>query len=194
MHISLHHHRQQGPVDAAARLQQRREERPLAQLGDPQLHVAGLGRQQPGPGAVAVGRAAGRSLIAVSADLLGGLSLDQGLPHQRERLADDVQVAAGAQCIQQLRQGRLAEGHRGGLLGVNPGRNTLSFTRWPLALLVRRRGLPSKSTTTWDAYSGQRFSGCATLISGTVSGHHSGPWRRGSGGCRRNDRLRTAGQ
>jgi hypothetical protein len=32
MHIGLHDHRQQGPVDAAARLQQRREERPFPQL------------------------------------------------------------------------------------------------------------------------------------------------------------------
>jgi hypothetical protein len=33
MHVGLHHHRQQRPVDAAARLQQRREERARAQLG-----------------------------------------------------------------------------------------------------------------------------------------------------------------
>ena len=33
VHIGLYHHRQQGPVDPAARFQQRREERPLARLG-----------------------------------------------------------------------------------------------------------------------------------------------------------------
>jgi hypothetical protein len=32
VHVGLHHHRQQGPVGAAAGLQQRREERPLPQL------------------------------------------------------------------------------------------------------------------------------------------------------------------
>jgi len=77
-------------------------------------------------------------LIGPSADVLGGLGLDQRLQPQGQRLADDVQVAAGTQCIQQLGQGRLAEGHRGGLLGVNLGRITLSFTRWPLALLLSR--------------------------------------------------------
>ena len=70
-------------------------------------------------------------LIGLSADVLGGLGIDQRLQHQSEPFADDVQVTASAQCIQQLRQGRLAEGHRGELLGVNLGRITLSFTRWP---------------------------------------------------------------
>jgi hypothetical protein len=152
MHIGLHHHRQQRPVDAAARLQQGREERPLAQLGDAQLDIAGFGRQQPRSGAVAVGGALLAPLIGPSADVLGGLGLDQRLEHQGEPFADDVQVTAGAQCIQQVGQGRLAEGHRGGLLGVHLGRNTLSFTRWPLALLLSKARLPSKSTTTWDAY------------------------------------------
>jgi hypothetical protein len=112
VHIGLHDHRQQGPVDPPARLQQRREERALAQLGDAQLDVAGLGRQQPRAGAVAMGGALLAPLIGPSADVLGGLDLDQRLQHQGEPFADDVQVTAGVQCIQQLGQGRLAEGHR----------------------------------------------------------------------------------
>jgi hypothetical protein len=55
-------------------------------------------------------------LIGPSADVLGGLGIDQRLQDQRERLADNIEVAAGRQCIQQLGQGRLAEGHRGELL------------------------------------------------------------------------------
>jgi hypothetical protein len=78
-----------------------------------------------------VGGALLGALIGSGADVLGGLGVDQGLEHQREPFADDVQVTADVQCIQQVGQGRLAEGHRGELLGVNPGRNTLSFTRWP---------------------------------------------------------------
>jgi hypothetical protein len=70
-------------------------------------------------------------LIGLSADVLGGLGIDQRLQHQSEPFADDVQGTASAQCIQQLGQGRLAAGHRGELLGVNLGRITLSFTRWP---------------------------------------------------------------
>jgi hypothetical protein len=136
--IGLHDHRQQGPVDAPTGLQQRREERPLSEFGDAQLDVAGLGRQQPRSGPVAMGGALLAALIGPSADVLGGLGIDQRLQHQSEPFADDVQVTASAQCIQQLGQGRLAEGHRGELLGVNLGRITLSFTRWPLALLLSR--------------------------------------------------------
>jgi hypothetical protein len=55
VHIGLHRYRQRGSVDAAACVQQRGEERVLPQLGDVQLDIAGLGRQQPGPAAVAVG-------------------------------------------------------------------------------------------------------------------------------------------
>jgi hypothetical protein len=138
VHVGLHHHRQQGPVDAPARLQQRREERALPQFRDAQLHITSLGRQQPRAGAVAVSGALLGPLIGPSADVLGGLGVDQCLQDQRQRLADEVEVATGAQCIQQLGQGRLAEGHRGGLLGVSLGRITLSFTRWPLALLASK--------------------------------------------------------
>src|SRR4029450_6326118 len=95
-------------------------------------------RQQPGAGAVAVSGALLGPLIGPSADVPGGFGVDQCLQDQSERLADDVEVPTGAQCIQQVGQGRLAEGHRGGLLGVNLGRITLSFTRWPLALLIGR--------------------------------------------------------
>jgi hypothetical protein len=131
VHVGLHDHRQQGPVDPAARFQQGGKERALPQLGDAQLDIAGLGRQQPGPGAVAMGGALLSALIAVGADVLGGLGVDQRLQDQRERLADEVEVTAGAQRIQQISNGRLVQGHRGGLLGVNLGRITLSFTRWP---------------------------------------------------------------
>ena len=47
------------------------------------------------------------ALIGPGADVLGGLGLDQRLQHQRERFADDVQVTAGAQCIEQLGQADL---------------------------------------------------------------------------------------
>jgi hypothetical protein len=100
VHIGLHHHCQQGPVDAPAWLQQRREERALPQLGDLEVHVAGLGRQQPGAEPVAVGDAGVSALIGPGADLLGSFSVDQGLQHQRQCLTDEVEVAAGAQCIQ----------------------------------------------------------------------------------------------
>ena len=63
------------------------------------------------------------------ADRLGGLQLDQGLQHQLQPRADKVEVAAGAQCVQQLGQGRLVEGHR--VLLASTCEVTLRFTRWP---------------------------------------------------------------
>ena len=63
-----------------------------------------------------MGAAGVGALVAVGADVLGGLGIDQGLQDQRQRLTNQVEVAAGAQCSKQLRQGRLIQGHRGGLL------------------------------------------------------------------------------
>jgi hypothetical protein len=47
--------------------------------------------------------------------------------------------------------------------GVHLGENTLSFTRWPLALLLSKPRVSLKPTTTWNAYrpgasSGRRLS------------------------------------
>jgi hypothetical protein len=92
------------PVDAPAGLQQRREERALPQLGDLELHIAGLGRQQPGASPVAVGRGGLGALIGLGADVLSGLGVDQGLQHQRHALANDIQLA-------RWRQTRLAGVH-----------------------------------------------------------------------------------
>jgi hypothetical protein len=39
------------------------------------------------------------ALIRPGTDLLGGFRLDQCLQDQRERVADDIQIATGAQCI-----------------------------------------------------------------------------------------------
>jgi hypothetical protein len=86
MHIGLHHHRQQGPVDPSARLQQRREERPLPQLGNLEFHIAGLGRQQPRAGSIAVGRPAGAALVAAGPNHLDGLDVNQRLQY----LADNI--------------------------------------------------------------------------------------------------------
>jgi hypothetical protein len=99
-----------------------------------------------------VGGPGGRAFVAAGADHLGGLGVDQRLQHQRQRFADNIQATTGAQRRQQVGHGRLLKGHRGELLGVNPGRNTLSLTRWPLALLLSRARNPSKSTTPMDAY------------------------------------------
>jgi hypothetical protein len=59
-----------------------------------------------------VGGAGVGALIGPGADVLGGLGVDQGLQHQGQALADDVQVTTGAQRVQQIGNGRLVQGHR----------------------------------------------------------------------------------
>ena len=85
VHVGLHDHRVQGPIDPPATLEQRREERPGAQLRDLRLDVSDRGRDRLRAVAVAVGRAALGALVAVGADLRRGFGLDQRLqagPHQ----------------------------------------------------------------------------------------------------------------
>ena len=94
--VGLHDDRVQGPVDAPARLEHRRQQRALAQLGDPQLDVAGLGGQQPRPVPVALIHTSVAALIAPRADRLGGLGLDQLLEHQAHRAAHQLRAATGA--------------------------------------------------------------------------------------------------
>jgi hypothetical protein len=53
--VGLHHHHVQGMIDAAAGLEDDREERALPQLGYPQVDIAGLGRQLPRAVAIAFG-------------------------------------------------------------------------------------------------------------------------------------------
>ena len=99
-------------VDPTARLEERWEETALAQLGDAQLDVAGLGREGPLPAAVAMGGALVRTLVAAGADRLGRLEIDQLLEHEGDPTPDEIQALAGPDRIQQLGQGRLWQGHR----------------------------------------------------------------------------------
>jgi hypothetical protein len=121
VHVGLHDDGPQRPVDPPARLQQRGKEAAGAQLGDPQAEVARLGGEDPLADPVAVGDPLGAALVRLGADRLGGLQLDQGLQHQLQARADQVHVAAGAQCVEQLREGMLVEGHRVSFVRDLPG-------------------------------------------------------------------------
>ncbi len=82
------------------------------QLGDPQLHVAGLGGQQTAPVTVALGLAGLGALVAPGADHLGGLGLDQFLDDQADRLTDEVEAVTSTEHLEQLGQDRIIKGHR----------------------------------------------------------------------------------
>jgi hypothetical protein len=105
--VGLHDDCVERLVDAAARFEDDREVRPLAQLRDPQLDVAGLGGQQPVTCAVALGGPGIGAFVSGSADPLGRLGLDQLLHHHPHRLADQVDAFAGAKRLEQLGHGRL---------------------------------------------------------------------------------------
>ena len=110
--VGLHHHRIQRLVDPSPRLEDRGKERALAQLGDPDLDVAGLGGQQLGAGAVAFGDTILGALVALGADHAGGFELDELLQDGADRLADHVDTVAGVERLEELGQGRLGQGHR----------------------------------------------------------------------------------
>jgi hypothetical protein len=117
LHIRLGDHRVQGLIDPPARLEQTREERPRPQLGDLQLHVPGLGGQQPRPVPVALRGSRLAALVALGADRLGRFGLDQLPEDQTDRLADQVDPLPRPEHLQQLGQGRIIKGHRRLLTG-----------------------------------------------------------------------------
>ncbi len=131
VYVGLHHHRVQGPVDPPTPVQDRGEEAAMAELRDRQLDVAGLGRQQAWPGAVALVGARVAALVRFGADERGRFGVDERLEHHLDAGADQIDVAAGAQRVEQLGQVKLVEGHRVVLLSVFLGRITQRLTRWP---------------------------------------------------------------
>jgi hypothetical protein len=116
VHVGLHHHRIQRLVDAAAWLENGREERAPTQLRDAQLHIAGLRRQHPCPRAVALGHPCVGALVAGGTNPIGGFQLDELLQHQTDSITDQINAVTSTERVQQLGQDRLRQGHRRGLL------------------------------------------------------------------------------
>ncbi len=105
--VGLHHHRVEGLIDPATRLQDAREERAAAELRNLELDIAGLGGQQTRSSAVAVSGAALGTFVAFGADHFGGFGLDQLLQYEPDGLADQIHAVTGAECVQQIGHGRL---------------------------------------------------------------------------------------
>ncbi len=114
--VGLHHHREQGPVDASAPLQQRREERPGPQLGDLQLEVPCGSGQQARPVPVALVGASLGPLVRAGADHRCGFGFDQLVEDPLQARADRVGHLPGSERGEQFGQVRIVEGHRRGLL------------------------------------------------------------------------------
>jgi hypothetical protein len=99
--------RVQRDVDAPARGEQRREERPGP-------HLRNLHRQVPGGrgdrlvrGAVALRRARVAALVRASADVRGRLGIDDGLQHPAEQPAHQLTAVGAAKHVDHLEQGRI---------------------------------------------------------------------------------------
>ena len=105
-----------GLVDPFAWAEQGREERPLPQLGDGQVHLPGRGGQLLGTLAVSSVGARTGALIGACADRGGGLGVDQVLQAGLKQTTEDVimgQVRVGQDFLNQDGDGRLVTGHRG---------------------------------------------------------------------------------
>lgn len=100
MDVGLHDDGEEGSVDATPALEDLGEERALAELGDLQLDVSGLGRQQPRAMPVAVVLPLLSSLVRTGTDHRGRLRLDEGLQDELDAVADEVDVAACTECFE----------------------------------------------------------------------------------------------
>jgi hypothetical protein len=76
------------------------EEGARAEFGDVELDVAGLGGQQSGSAAVAVGRTVLAALVSPRTDHLIGLELDELLEHERHRIAQDILAVTSTDSVE----------------------------------------------------------------------------------------------
>src|SRR5690606_18589479 len=144
--IGGHDHRPQRPIHPTTWLQQRREERTLPNLRNPQFDVTGRSRQHPRTNSVPpVGSRLG-SLMRFGADRLRQLGVDQLLEcflHQVTEQKPDLVTAK--LCDKLSQSGIMALGHRG---------SPFESTRYELAedsTVARTRHGPRPSyTTPWD--------------------------------------------
>ena len=107
VNIGLHHHSEEGLVDATAPLQECGEERASAQLRDLQIEVSGGGGQRSGSDPVAVGGAIAAAFEWGGADERARFRVDQLLIERLGRDPDPVGDIGELQLGKQVEQGRL---------------------------------------------------------------------------------------
>ena len=127
-----HDHTPQCLVDPAAGLEQAREERPDPNLRDPQLDIAGRGRQHPRAGAVPLVRSGLAAFVWSGTDRGGQLGVDQVLHALLEQPAEQFLAVTIPEARQQVsNSGIIIMGHRVGLSFVSTWSFSPRVTRWP---------------------------------------------------------------
>ena len=157
-----------GLVDPPAGVEQGREERAGAKLGDGQFHLAGGGGHRLGPRAVAAVGALRRALIAPRADHGGGLGVDQVLQPGLEQTPEDARLARSGSARTSRISVDTAHWFVAGIVGallVNLGRRTWAPTM-PAALPGRRA--PSTPRARGNCHHTKRRTPCET------PSHHAG--------------------
>ena len=112
MDVGLRDHGVEGLVDASAPLEDRRKEAARSQLGDLEVHVAGLGGRRARGRAVAARGPSHRAFVGLGADHLGGFGLDEGLIEELHELAHQIEIGSIAKCVEQLGWVKIVVGHR----------------------------------------------------------------------------------
>jgi len=105
--VGLHDHGEQCLVDPTTAFQQRREERPLPELRDPQLQIPRRRRQGPRAGAVALRGACRGAFERGGADERGRFRVDQLLIERLGRRPNPVGDIGEFQFPEELEEGRL---------------------------------------------------------------------------------------
>jgi len=117
MDACLHDDGVEGLVDAAAGLEDGREEAPSAQFGDSQIHVVRLGGEHSRAVPVALVGTVIAALIAPGADQRGQLGLDQLLADQADRFSDQIESLARFEGSEQFGQEHTEDHAAGPLVG-----------------------------------------------------------------------------
>ena len=131
MNVGLHHDREQGLIDPAAPLQQRREERPLPQLRNPQLQLTRGGRKSARTGPVALRDTIRSAFERGGTDERGRFRIDQLLIERLGRNPDSVGDIGEFKFPEQLEEGRLVKSHRAYVsFREIPRQFSLTIARW----------------------------------------------------------------
>ena len=132
----MHHDGAEGLVDATPALEHTGEERALAQLGDLQLPVAGLGGEQSRSRSVSLRGARQSPFVALGLNDLGRLGVNQGLVEEADHLANQVAALVAPELFEHLGQVKIMVGHRS--IPFVSSRTHQELLRWPVFTTDRR--------------------------------------------------------